>query len=62
MDRGGWMKATSLFSRTCGNSNINHQVLLFVSHDSHFDDRATYVLRSHHIYPFILKSGDYTND
>ena len=55
------MKAMSLFSRNCGYSKINPQVLLFDVHDSHFDDRATHILRSHHISPFILKAGDFTN-
>ena len=62
MDRYGWMKATSLFSRTCGSIKINPQVLLFDGHDSHFDDWATHIMLSHHIYPFILKVGNYTND
>ena len=62
MDRDGWMKATSLSSRTCRSRNMNPQVLLFDGHDSHFDDRATHIMRSHHISPFILKAGDSTND
>ena len=62
MDRDGWMKATSLFSRTCGSSNMNPRVLFFDGHGSHFDDRGTHILRSHHISPFILKEGDSTND
>ena len=56
------MKATSLFSRTCGDSKINPQVLFFDGHDSQFDDRATHLLRSHHISPFIPKEVDSTND
>ena len=62
MDRDGWMKAMSLFSRTCEVSKINPQVLLFDGYDSHFDDRSTHLLWYHHIYPFILKAGDPTND
>ena len=62
MDRDGWMKAMSLFSRTCGSSKMNPQALLFDSHDSHFKDMHTHILQSHHIYPFILKAGDSTND
>ena len=62
MDRDGCMKAMSLFSITCGSSKINPQVLFFDSHDSHFNDRATHILRSHQISPFILKAGDSTND
>ena len=62
MDRDGWMKATSLFSSTDGASKINPQVLFFDVHDSHFDDRATHILQSHHISPFILKAGESTND
>ena len=62
MNRGGQMKAMSLFSRTCGASKINPQVLLFDVHDSHFDDRSTHLLWSQNTPPFILKSGDSTND
>ena len=40
MDRDGWMKAMSLFSRTCAASKMNPQVLFFDGHDSHLDDRA----------------------
>ena len=58
----GWMKAMSLFSSTYGSRNMNPRVLFFDVHDSHFDDRATHILRSHHISPFILKSGESTND
>ena len=61
MDRYGWMKAVSLFSRTYGSSKFNQPVLLFDGHDSHFYDRATHLLRSPHISPFILKSSDSTN-
>ena len=62
MDRDVWMKEMSLFSRTCGSSKMNPQVLFFDVHDSHFDDRATHIIQSHHISPFILKAGDSTND
>ena len=62
MDRDGWMKATSLFSRTCGASKINPQVLFFDSYNIHFYDRATHLLQYHHISPFILKAGDSTNE
>ena len=58
----GWMEAMSLFSSTCGAIKINPQVLFFDSHDSHFYDRATHILQSHHISPFILKAGDSIND
>ena len=56
------MKAMSLFSRTCGATKINPQVLFFDGHDSHLDDRAIHLLQSHHIYPFIFKAGDSTKD
>ena len=56
------MKAMSLFSRTCGDRKLNPQVLFFDVHDSHFDDRATHILQSHHISAFILKAGDSVND
>ena len=56
------MKTISLFSSTCGSSKMNPQVLFFDGHYSHFDDRATHIMRSHCIPPFILKAGDSTND
>ena len=56
------MKATSIFSRTCGAINLNPQVLFFDGHKNHFDDRYTHLLQSYHISPFILKAGDYIND
>ena len=62
MDRDVWMKAMSRFSRTCGSSKINPQVLFFDGHGNHFNDRATHLLQSRHISPFILKAGDSTND
>ena len=51
----------SLFGRTCGASKLNPRVLLFDGHDSHSGDRATRLLRSHHISPFNLKAGNSTN-
>ena len=62
MDRDGWMKAMSLFSRTCGYIKLNPQALFFDGHDKHFNDRATHILRYHHISPFILKAVNSTND
>ena len=56
------MKAMSLFSRTFGDIKINTLVLLFGIYDSYVDDRATHILQPHHISPFILKSGDSTNN
>ena len=56
------MKAMSLFSRTCVYGKMNPQVLFFDGHYSHFNDRATHILQSHHISTFILKAGDSTND
>ena len=62
MDRYIWMKETSLFTRTCGASKLDPQVIFFDGHDSHFHDRATHLFRSQHISPFILNAGDSTND
>ena len=62
MARDVWMKAMSLFSRTCGDRKIKPQVIFFDVHDSHFDDRATHIIQYHHIYQFILKTGNSTND
>ena len=62
MDRDVWINSISLFSRTYGSSKMNFQFLFFDGHDSHFDDRATHILWSHQISPFILKAGNSTND
>ena len=62
MDRDGWMKSASLFSRTCGDRKLNIWFLLFDGHYRNFDDRDTHLLQSHHISPFILKTSDSTND
>ena len=62
MERDGCIKEMSLFSRTCGYSKLNPQVLFFDDHESHFDDRATHLLQSHHISKFILKAGNSTNN
>ena len=51
-----------IFSRTCGASKINPHDLFFGGHHSHFDDRATHIILSQHISPFIIKTGDSTND
>ena len=61
MDRYGWMKAMSLFSRTCGDRKLNTHVLFFDGHYIHSDDKATHIIWSQHISPFILKDGDSTN-
>ena len=62
MGRYGWMKVLSLSNRTCGASKLNPQVLFFDVHKNHFDDRATHLLRSHHISPFILKAVNSTSN
>ena len=62
MDRDGWIKAMSLFSRACGVIKLNPQVLFFDGHDRHFNDRATHLLQSHHTFPFTLKAGNSIND
>ena len=62
MDRDVWMKATMHFNIVCGANKINPQVLLYDVYDSHFYNRAIYILRPNHIKPFILKAGDSGND
>ena len=62
MDMYGWMKAMSIFSRNYGTSKLNPQVLLFDLLNSHSNERATHLLLSYHISPFILKAGDSNND
>ena len=57
-----WIKAMSLFSRTCGAIKLNPQVLFFDGHYSHLNERATHILLSHHISPFILETRDSTKD
>ena len=62
IERDGWMKAMSLFSRTCVSNKINPQDLFFYRHGINFDDRATHFLQSNHISLFIFKAGHSTND
>ena len=62
MERDGWTKVTSLFSSTCGDRNINPQILFFNIHERRFYERTTHLLWYHHIYPFIIKVDNYTND
>ena len=62
MDRDGWLKAVTQFSKICGASPVNNQIIFFDGHDSHFDDRALTHMKSKNIQPFILKVGDSIND
>ena len=55
------MKAMIHFKTVCGENKLNPQVLFYDGHDTHFDDRAIHILRSHHIKPFVLKAGDSGN-
>ena len=62
MDRNDWIKTMMHFKTFCGANKLNTHVLLYDGHDRHFDDRSIHIIRSHHITPFILKSGDPVND
>ena len=42
-------------------STLNPQVLFYDCHNSHFDDRASDILRKHNIQSVILKTGDYAH-
>ena len=70
MDIYGWLKAMNQFSNVCGASPVNDQInplfnnkiLLFDGNDSHFDDRALRHMECQNIQPFVLKSGNSTNN
>ena len=62
MDRYGWHKSMSHFPSMCCSSLLNPQVLFYDGHDSHFDDRALYIILKHNIQSFILKASDYVHD
>ena len=57
MDRDGWHKSMEPFLSMSCYSPLNHQVLFYDDHDSHFDDRELKILWRYHIQYFILKSG-----
>jgi hypothetical protein len=62
MDRDGWFKSIIRFSAQYGNDPFNPQFLFFDGHDSHFDADSFDYMHTKNIQPFILKSGDSTND
>ena len=47
MDRHDWLKSMWRLSKVRAPPPLNHQVLLYDGHKSHFDDRAIEILRSH---------------
>ena len=50
------------FAFTCFYYPLKLQVIFYDDHDIHFDDRALYILRRHHIQSFILKESDSIHD
>ena len=62
MDKCGWLQAMDQFSNVCGNHPVKNKTIFFNGHDSHFDDRALRQTECQNIEPFVLKTGDSTND
>ena len=62
MDRYGWIKSMNQLSNVCGASPINNEMLFFDGHGSHFKNGALIQMMCKNIQPFVLKSGDTTND
>ena len=50
------------FSNICGTSPINNQILFFDGYDSNFDNGALRLIMFKNNQPFVLKSGDSTNN
>ena len=61
MDRDRWLKAMTQFSKICGASPVNNQILFFDGHNSNFDNHDLTKMQSKNIQPFVLKAGDYIN-
>ena len=57
-----WHKSMSHFASMCCSYPLNNKGLFYDSHESHFDDRAFYILCTHNIQCFILRAGDYVHD
>ena len=62
MDYDGCHKFTAHFASMCCSSPLNSQVLFYGGHDSHFDNRALYILFRHNVHSFIIKAGYYMHD
>ena len=61
-NRDGRFKVITGFLQQFGNDPTNIQILCFDRHNSHFDADSFDLLAKKYVQPFILKSGNYTND
>ena len=62
MDRYVWLKSMTQFSKLCGTYPVNHQILFFDGHNSHFENCALRQMVCKNIQPFVIKYGYYIND
>ena len=62
MDRYRWLKSITQFSNVYGTSPVNNEIIFFGGHASHFDDPALRQMKCQNIQPFVIKTGDSTND
>ena len=62
MDRDGWLKSMTQLRNICDASPIKNQILLFDLHVGRFNDGELRKIMCKNIQPFILKSGNSTND
>ena len=62
MDRYGWLKAMTQFSKVCGASLVNNQLIVSGWHDSYFGNRALGQMKCKKTQPFVLKARDSIND
>ena len=62
MDRDGWLKSMTQFSKICGATPFNNQIFFFNGHDSHFNECALRQTNCRNTQPFLLKEGDPIND
>ena len=62
MDIYGWLKSMTQFSNLCGASPVNNYILFFHGHNSHFKDVLLRQIMCKNAQPFVIKSGDSSND
>lgn len=62
MDRDSWQKAIRYFAQKCGATVVDHVLLFFDGHDSHWDPETMDIMKSNYINTFILKVQDLEND
>ena len=62
MDIYGCIKSTTELLTVQGYSTISNQILFFVAHAMHFNDRSLSYMKDQYIQPFVLKSVKSVND